>query len=78
VADDVALCQAVDTAYAASARWCMDHPAECAALVREHLPHMPQAALEAAIRQTRLRSRSAREARADIEALYQLLANRYP
>lgn len=78
VADDVALCQAVDTAYAASARWCMDHAAECAALVREHLPHMPQAALEAAIRQTRLRSRSAREARADIEALYQLLANRYP
>ncbi|WZB74826.1 ABC transporter substrate-binding protein [Achromobacter insuavis] len=78
VADDAALCQAVDAAYAASARWCMDHPAECAALVREHLPHMPQAALEAAIRQTRLQSRSAREARPDIEALYQLLANRYP
>ncbi|WP_249205402.1 hypothetical protein [Achromobacter sp. Marseille-Q0513] len=39
---------------------------------------MPLAALEAAVRGTRLHSRSAREARPELEALYQLLAERYP
>lgn len=78
VADDSALCAAVDAAYAESARWCVEHPADCAALAREHLPHMPQAALEAAVRGTRLQSRSAREVRPELEALYQLLAERYP
>ncbi|MGY6270151.1 ABC transporter substrate-binding protein, partial [Achromobacter denitrificans] len=78
VADDVALCRAVDQAYAESARWCAARPAECAALVRGHLPHLPQPAIEAAIRGTRLDSRSARDARPELEALYGLLAERHP
>ena len=78
VAGDAALCRAVDQAYAASARWCADHPADCAALVREHLPHLPLAAIETAIRGTRLQSRSARDARPELEALYRLLAGRFP
>jgi len=78
VADDAALCSAVNQGYAASARWCVEHPAECAALVREHLPHLPQPAIETAIRGTRLESRSAQQARPELEALYRLLADRYP
>ncbi|WP_244240254.1 ABC transporter substrate-binding protein [Achromobacter agilis] len=78
VADDAELCSAVNQAYAASARWCVEHPAECAALVRDHLPHLPLPAIETAIRGTRLESRSAEAARPELEALYRLLADRYP
>ncbi len=78
VADDAGLCQAVDSAYAESARWCAANPQACAALVREHLPHLPAAAIEDAIRRTRLESRSARDARPELEALYRLLASRFP
>jgi NitT/TauT family transport system substrate-binding protein len=78
VADDSGLCLAVDRAYAESARWCAANPAACADLVREHLPHLPAAAVETAIRSTRLESRSARDARPELEALYRLLASRFP
>lgn len=78
VAGDVDLCRAVEQAYAASARWCVAHPADCAALVREYLPHLPQPAIEDAIRATRLESRSAHDARPELEALYRLLAGRFP
>ena len=78
VAADARLCHAVNQAYASSARWCADHPAQCAALVQEHLPHLPAAAIEAAIRGTRLESRSAQDARPELEALYRLLASRFP
>lgn len=78
VADDAALCQAVDRAYAESARWCAANPKACADLVREHLPHLPAPAVVTAIRSTRLDSRSARDARPELEALYRLLARRFP
>jgi len=78
VAPDTDLCHAVNQAYASSAQWCAAHPGECAALVREHLPHLPAAAIETAIRGTRLESRSAHQARPELEALYQLLAQRFP
>jgi NitT/TauT family transport system substrate-binding protein len=68
----------VNRAYAESARWCAAHPADCAALVREHLPHLPRPAIETAIRGTRLDSRSAQDVRPELEALYRLLADRYP
>lgn len=78
VAGNAELCLAVEQAYAASARWCVAHPAECAALVRGHLPHLPQPAIENAILATRLESRSAQDARPELEALYRLLAGRFP
>jgi NitT/TauT family transport system substrate-binding protein len=78
VAGDAELCHAVNRAYAESARWCAAHPADCAALVREHLPHLPRPAIETAIRGTRLDSRSAQDVRPELEALYRLLADRYP
>ncbi|MGW9064899.1 ABC transporter substrate-binding protein [Achromobacter animicus] len=78
VADDTALCRAVDAAYAASARWCAANPEACADLVREHLPHLPAPAVVTAIRGTRLDSRSAHDARPELEALYRLLASRFP
>lgn len=78
VASDIGLCQAVDQAYAASALWCAAHPGACADLVREHLPHLPAAAIKTAIRGTRLESRRAIDARPELEALYRLLANRFP
>ncbi|EHK63304.1 hypothetical protein [Achromobacter arsenitoxydans] len=78
VAEDAALCRAVDLAYAESARWCAANPEACADLVREHLPHLPKPAVVTAIRGTRLDSRSARDARPELEALYRLLASRFP
>lgn len=78
VANDSALCRAVDQAYAESARWCVAQPQACAALVREHLPHLPAAAIETAIRSTRLETRSAHDARPELEALYTLLGSRFP
>lgn len=78
VAADTALQRAVADAYAHSAQWCAEHPGDCAALVREHLPQMPQAAIETAVRGTRLDCRGAQAARPEIEALYRLLASRFP
>lgn len=78
VAGDAPLCRAVDEAYARSARWCTEHPQDCAALVQKHLPHLPAAAIVTAIRNTRLDTRSAHAARPELEALYTLLGSRYP
>lgn len=78
VAADTALCDAVDAAYTRSAAWCIANPAACAALVHGHLPHVPADAIEDAIRVTRLDSRPAHAIRPELEALYRLLAERFP
>lgn len=77
-ANNSALSQAVERAYADSARWCSAEPAACAELVHRHLPHLPTAALEESIRATRLHSRPAHEVREQLEALYRLLGEHNP
>lgn len=72
------LARAVVDAYAASARWCSEQPQACAQLVQRHLPHLPVEAIEQSIRVTRLQSVNASEARPQLEALFQLIAGRYP
>jgi NitT/TauT family transport system substrate-binding protein len=78
VAGDLALSRAVDREYARSAAWCVAHSSDCAALVNRHIPHLPTAAIEGAIKSTRLESRPANEVRPQLEALYKLLAGQNP
>lgn len=78
IVSDVALGQAIERAYAQSARWCSSHVDDCAALAHRHMPQFPQAALAESIRVTRLESVPARQARPALEALYQLLARGNP
>ena len=78
VAGDRALSRAVDSAYAASTRWCIANPAACAALVVRQFPQMPPAAVEESIRHTELDSRSASQVRPQLEAMYTLLAENNP
>lgn len=78
VAHDRALSRAVEAAYAESARWCKSQARACAEVAHKYLPHMLVAALQQAIEVTRLESRPASAARADLEALYRLLEARQP
>lgn len=78
MARDPALLRAVSDAYAASTRWCVAQPADCAAMVVRHMPHLPVAAVEESIRVTRLESRPAQQARPQVEALYTLLGKAHP
>lgn len=78
VAQDTALNQAVEQAYAQSAAWCKAQPLECAQMVHRYLPQFPAPAIESAIRLTRLESRSAAQARPQLEALYDLLGGSFP
>lgn len=75
---DLALSRAVDQAYAESTRWCTTKPQACAELVNRHFPHLPVVAIEQSIRFTHLESRSASQARAQLEALYKLLGESNP
>ncbi|MCY1388835.1 hypothetical protein D9M71_36180 [compost metagenome] len=77
-AHDSDLGRAVEAAYAESARWCAAQPRDCAELVHRHLPHLPVEAVEESIRVTRLESRPASAARASLEALFGLIAERHP
>ena len=70
--------QAVERAYAESARWCKSHAQSCAELVHRHIPQLPVEPVKEAIELTRLESRSATEARPQLETLYSLVAERYP
>lgn len=72
------LTQAVNKAYAESARWCKANAQACAELVHRHIPQLPVEPVRQAIALTRLESRSATEARPQLEALYGLLGQRYP
>ncbi len=78
VAHDTELNQAVERAYAESARWCSQQPQECAQMVHGYLPQFPVPAIQTAIEKTRLDSRPASEIRPQLEALYQLLADQHP
>lgn len=70
--------QAVEQAYAESARWCKADPQACAELVHRHIPQLPVEPVKTAIELTRLDSRSATQARSQLEGLYGLVAERYP
>lgn len=78
IADNVRLSQAVNRAYAESARWCKANAQQCAELVHRHIPQLPVEPVRDAIELTRLDSRSAVDARPQLEALYGLVAERYP
>lgn len=78
VAQDTELNQAVERAYAESARWCSQQPQACAQMVHGYLPQFPVPAIQTAIEKTRLDSRPASEIRPQLEALYQLLADQHP
>jgi NitT/TauT family transport system substrate-binding protein len=78
VADDRALSEAVEQAYAASARWCKAQALECARIAHKYLPHMPVPVLQQAIEVTRLESRPATAVRAQLQALYTLLQAKHP
>lgn len=78
VAHNTELNQAVERAYAESARWCSQQPQECAQMVQQYLPQFPVPAIQTAIEKTRLDSRPASEIRSQLEALYQLLADQHP
>lgn len=78
VAGDLALSRGVERAYAESAAWCVAHTADCAEMVHRHIPHLPAAAVENAIKSTRLDSRPASEVRPQLEALYTLLGRQNP
>jgi NitT/TauT family transport system substrate-binding protein len=78
IAHDTALSAAVEQAYATSAAWCSAHAPECAELVHRHIPQLPVAATEDAIRATRIDSRPAHAVRAQLEALYGLLGESNP
>lgn len=78
IAHDTALSAAVEKAYAASAAWCSTNAAECAKLVHRHIPQLPVAPTEEAIRMTRIDSRPAHAVRAQLEALYGLLGKSNP
>ncbi|MGB3393454.1 MAG: hypothetical protein WBA56_08480, partial [Stenotrophomonas sp.] len=77
-ATDVALNQAIVSAYADASRWCKDDPAACAALAQRHLPHMPLPALEESIRVTRLDGLPTAQVRPQLEALYRLILASQP
>lgn len=78
VAQDTELNQAVERAYAESARWCSQQPQACAQMAHGYLPQFPVPAIQTAIEKTRLDSRPASEIRPQLEALYQLLADQHP
>jgi len=78
VAQDTELLEAVDKAYAESARWCKSNTLACAEMVNRHIPHLPVPAVEEAIRVTRLESLSASQIRPQLENLYGLLGERFP
>jgi len=78
VSGDPQLNQAVEKAYAESARWCKTHAQSCAELVHRHIPQLPVEPVKNAIELTRLESRPAAQARPQLEALYGLVAERYP
>lgn len=78
VADNQELSRAVEKAYAESAAWCKSQAPDCARLAHKYLPHMPVPVLQQAIEVTRLESRTATEARSELEALYTLLGARHP
>lgn len=78
MAGNVRLSQAVNRAYAESARWCKANARQCAELVHRHIPQLPVEPVRNAIELTRLDSRSAADVRPQIEALYSLVADRYP
>lgn len=78
LSSNTALSQAVEQAYAKSARWCKANAQSCAELVHRHIPQLPVEPVKNAIDLTRLESRSATQARPQLEALYGLVAERYP
>ena len=78
LADQQQLSRAVEQAYAHSARWCKANTQSCAELVHRHIPQLPVEPVKTAIELTRLESRSAAQARPQLEALYGLVAQRYP
>lgn len=78
MAENTQLNQAVEKAYAESAAWCKTHAKECAELVHRYIPQLPVEPVKTAIELTRLESRSAVQARPQLEALYGLVAERYP
>ncbi|WP_228529874.1 substrate-binding domain-containing protein [Diaphorobacter caeni] len=75
---DAALTRAVDEAYANSARWCKANALGCAEIANRHLPHIPVAVLRNAIEITHLESRTAQNAKSEIEALYRLIQQKHP
>ena len=75
---DRELSHIVNSAYGASARWCVANPAACAKLVLRYFPHLPAEAVEDSIRHTQLDSRSAASVRPQLEAMYKLLAESNP
>ncbi|MCK9538230.1 hypothetical protein [Dokdonella sp.] len=77
-ARDAGLGAAIERAYAESARWCSSQVDACAALVHRYQPQFPHEALAESIRVTRLDSVPAHAARAQLEALYALLARGNP
>jgi len=72
------LMRAVDRAYAQSAKWCKAHAQQCAEMVNRYIPQLPVEPVSKAIEITRLESRSAADIRPQLEALYGLVAGRYP
>lgn len=78
IAGNTQLNAAVQAAYTKSAQWCKQHAQQCAELVHRYIPQLPVEPVQTAIELTRLESRSAAEARPQLEALYGLVADRYP
>ena len=78
MAANTRLNQVVEQAYAESARWCKANAGKCAELVHRYIPQLPVEPVKTAIELTRLESRSAAQARPQLEALYGLVAGRYP
>lgn len=78
LATDAHLMKAINQAYAEATEWCVNEPADCAALAHRHLPHIPQQAAEDAIRNTRLHSVTAAEARPALEQFFNQIAAKNP
>lgn len=78
VADNSALNQAVEKAYATSAIWCKTNALKCAQIAHKYLPQMPVQAIQDAIEVTRLDSQAATTVRPQLEALYGLLQAKHP
>lgn len=77
-ASNARLALAIVDAYAQAAHWCKLQAQACAQLAQRYLPELPVPVLESAIRVTRLDGVPARQARPQLQALYQRILAQQP
>lgn len=75
---DADLAQRLEAAYAASNRWCAEHPQECGALAARHLDMLTPEAATDSIQALPAHYATARQARPELETFLQLLLERQP